>query len=66
MSAFTDDDLMRLREHLGLGGYADERTSFDVKALVARLEAGEAALRDYKGDAEETVLYAKWRKSCGR
>lgn len=37
-----------------------------IEKLIARLAAGEAALLEYKGDAEETVLFAKWRESCGR
>jgi len=61
---FSDNDLKRLREKLTED---DMSVCMDTKmtyALLARLACAEAALKELKGDAEETVLYAKWRESC--
>ena len=79
---FTDDDLKRLREEIPNGDYCHEiclHCGYDMKALLARLEAASILAERYaKGHSEfvhDTESQADrcdkckeirtWRKACG-
>lgn len=67
--AFTDEDLKRLKEIVSKTGY--ERVTFfdfDLKALLARLEAAEIIMETIVklSGSDNLSAYQAWRKTCGK
>lgn len=70
MTAFTDDDLKRLKEDVERDTRIGLKSAKRFVALLARLEAAEAygnAMAGLFRDPEKIkTLWDAWRKSCGR
>lgn len=68
MSAFTDDDLKRMKKELH-DGLMFNSDRFDLEALLSRLEAAEDVIQSHRLNGKIDVLdyaYAKWRKKTGK
>lgn len=71
--AFTDEDLVKLKEQIARPEIHGEIISFDfysLEKIINRLEAAEEALMKYESSEGDTLfgvnVLEKWRKSCGK